>query len=118
MKSMAFSTLLTDNTDALVGSTASIGTTLSLASVSPIDPSDPWSFLSYIPAIIGPALLVIVNRHLSAKAARKLARAKFLRDEADEIETDADSKNDAVGREKRLEAAELEAEAEALRHPR
>ena len=118
MRPMTFHNVLTDNTDALVGSTAAIGTTLSLASVSPIDPANPWTFLSYIPAIIGPTLLVIVNRFLAAQVARKLARAKFLRDEADEVETDANPANDAVGREKRLEAAELEAEAEALKHPR
>lgn len=108
---------LLDNADALLASTASVGTTLSLAATQPIDPANPWSALSYLPALFGPMLIVFVNRHFAGRAARKRARAAFLRDEAARIENDHDPKNDAEARQKRLEAAELEAEAEALQHP-
>ncbi len=62
--------------------------------------------------MFGPALIVLVNRHLAAGAARKKAKAKFLRDEAN-----ADPVVTPEDREKLLEAAQLEAEAEALQHP-
>lgn len=118
MRPMNLHAVLVDNVDAVIGSTASVGTTLSLAAVQPMDPNNHWTFLSYIPAIVGPTLLVLVNRHLASKAARKHARAEFLRQEAKADLKDKDKSNDAAARDKLLEAAELDAEAEALKHPR
>jgi len=118
MKPMTLHAVLLDNVDAVIGSTASIGTTLSLAAVQPMDPSNHWTFLSYIPAIVGPAILVLVNRHLAARAARNHARADFLRAEARAEKADGDPANDKSARDKLLEADELDAEAEALKHPR
>jgi hypothetical protein len=107
---------LTQNTDVALTSAAGFGTTLSLASTTPVDPANPWTFLSYIPALIGPALAVLMNRWLSAQAARKQARATFLTQEAKQLEQDSDKTNDGKARELRLEAAELQAEADALTH--
>jgi hypothetical protein len=106
------------NADVALTSAAGFGTTLSLAASSPIDPANPWSFLSYIPAIVGPALAVLINRYLAAQAARRVARAEFLAAEAKEKQNDDDPKNDAEARALRLEAAELKAEAEALNNTR
>jgi hypothetical protein len=104
------------NTDVALTSAAGLGTTLSLASSTPVDPSNPWTFVSYIPAVIGPALAVLMNRYLAGKAARKRAKADFLATEAKALKEDADHNNDAEARAKLLEAAELRAEAEALSH--
>lgn len=106
----------TQNADVALTSVAGFGTTLSLAATTPVDPANPWSFLSYIPALVGPALAVLMNRYLAGQAARKAARAKFLEAEAAELKSDSDPTNDEKARELRLEAAELKAEAEALTH--
>lgn len=106
------------NADVALTSAAGFGTTLSLAASSPIDPANPWSFLSYLPAIIGPALAVLTNRYLAGQAARRAARADFLAAEAAAKESDNDPKNDAEARNLRLEAAELKAEADALNNTR
>jgi hypothetical protein len=107
---------LTQNTDVALTSAAGFGTTLSLAATTPVDPANPWTFLSYIPALLGPALAVFINRWLAAQAAKKRVRAAFVVDEARRLEQDKDKTNDAKARKLRLEAAELQAEADALTH--
>lgn len=102
------------HTDALVASAAGVGTTLSLAATQPLEPDQLHSWLSYLPTVIGPALVVIANRLLAANAAKKRAQAEFYKEEAVKKKTDSDPTNDAEARKDELKAAELNAEADAL----
>jgi len=100
--------------DGVAASVAGVGTTISLASTQPLDPAQAHTWLSYVPTIVGPALVVIANRLLAARAARKRATAEYCEAEAKRKETDADPANDAEASKDRLEAAQLRAEADAL----
>lgn len=100
--------------DTVVASIAGVGTTLSLAATNPIDMSNPVSLLNLLPTILGPALVVVANRLLAARAARKRTEAAHLRNEGEEAVTNADPKDDDEGRRKLREAEALEAEAKAL----
>jgi hypothetical protein len=101
--------------DSVLASAAGVGTTLSLAAQNPPDPAQPWSYLTLLPTVLGPALVVIANRYLAAQAARKVVRAAQLRTEGEEALTNSDTTDDAEGRRKVQEAAQLDAEAIALR---
>jgi hypothetical protein len=104
---------LVANTDALVASVAGVGATMHMADTMPLD-GTPMSLLSYLPAILGPALVVVVNRLLAVRAAKLRARAAILESEAASELADANNANDAEAKKKQLEAAELKAEADAL----
>ncbi len=67
-----------------------------------------------IPAVIGPALVVVTNRLFAVRAARKRVAAARRDREALALETDKDPTNDTRAKELRLEAEELRAEADAL----
>jgi hypothetical protein len=96
--------------DVIAASVAGAGTSVMLSASQVLDPQNLLSFLSLLPAIIGPALAVYVNRSMRAKAARKKARAEFMQAEA-ETTKDPDEKRELL-----IEAAELRAEAEELRN--
>jgi hypothetical protein len=70
------------------------------------------TFLSLIPALVGPILALVVHRMFAAKAARRVATAKFLLREAETLEATDPEKS----RELRLKAEILKAEGEALHH--
>jgi hypothetical protein len=106
--------LLHTHADELAASTAGLGVTAHLAATQPVDPSNYWSLLNLLPALLGPALAVMAGRHLAARAARKRAKAEFLKAEGLALQSDANPANDAEARAKLLEAAELNAEAEAM----
>lgn len=113
MATMTFS-----HVDSVVASVAGVGTTLSLAAQVPPNPSEPVTYLAYLPTVIGPALVVVANRVLAMYAARKRATAAHLRAEAEEKLTDSDVSNDAEGKRQLLEADIEVAEADALENVR
>ena len=96
--------------DVIAASAAGAGTTVMLSASQVLDPQNLLSFLSLLPAIIGPALAVYINRSLRAKAARRKAKADFLQAEAEATEDPVEK------RKLLLEVAELRAESEELRH--
>lgn len=98
--------------DSLVASVAGAGTALSIAAQP--DASQPTQMVALLSTILGPALVVVVNRFFAARAARKRAEALVLKDEAEEALTNSDPTDDAQGRKKLLQAKILEAEANAL----
>lgn len=100
--------------DGVVASMAGIGTTLSLASTQPLEPSSLESWLTYLPTIIGPALVVVINRVLAAHAAKKRAMAQFYKEQSEKKLKDSDSNNNKEAEQDALKAAELAAEADAL----
>ena len=102
------------NPDVALASAAGIGTSVALTASQVPTPDNLWSFLSLIPAIVGPALAVWMNRYLSSIAARKKAKAQFLEAEAVALLKDDNKDNDKQARDLQLEAVELKAEAEAL----
>lgn len=101
---------LSAKSDVITASVAGAGTSVMLTASQVLDMNNLASFLSLLPAIFGPALAVYVNRFLRAKAARKRARAEFMIAEAAQVK-DPEEKRELL-----LEAAELQAEAEELRH--
>lgn len=114
METMSAFEFVKHHADGVAASVAGVGTTISLAASQPLDPDQAHTWLSYIPTIVGPALVVIANRLLAARAARKRAMAEYHDAEAKRKETDADPSNDAEAPKDRLEAAQLRAEADAL----
>ncbi len=100
--------------DSVVASLAGVGTTLTMASNVPMDPSNPWSLVSYIPAVIGPVLVLVANRYLALRAARKRIIADSKDQKADQLEKDNDPTNDVEVPKLRLEAKIERAEADAL----
>lgn len=111
---MLLRTLVTHHADSVLASVASVGTTASLAELSPPDVTVPVSLLPYLISLLGPVLVLVANRVLSAKAAGKRARKALLDREAASKENDGDPANDAEVRELKAQAAELEAEAAVL----
>jgi hypothetical protein len=106
--------VLKAHTDGVVASIAGVGTTLSLASTQPLEPNQLHSWLSYLPTIIGPALVVVVNRILAAKAAKRRVLAEYYKQEAEKKRSDGDPANDKEAAEDALKAATLKAEADAI----
>ncbi len=102
------------HTDGVVASIAGVGTTLSLASTQPLEPDQLHSWLSYLPTIVGPALVVIVNRVLAAKAAKRRVLAEFYKEQAEKKKQDDDPSNDKEAEQDALKAATLKAEADAI----
>ena len=100
--------------DLVLASGAGVGASLALTTAQAVDPNNPWSFLSLIPTILGPAIAIWMNRRYAVSAARKRAEAKFIEQEAAAIKSDSDPNNDGQARDLLLEAAKLKAEADAL----
>lgn len=101
------------NLDSVVASVLGVGASLQMASTTPANGG--WeSLLAYLPTVLGPALVVVANRLLAARAAKLKARASVLEAQAKAELEDADKVNDDSAKQKQLEAVELKAEADAL----
>lgn len=101
--------------DTLMASGLSAGSALSLAATTPPPTSgEPLTWVPWLGAVLGPAVILVVNRLLSAKAAGRRARAAYLAAEAEKDLADGTKDNDDAARTKLLNAAELRAEADAL----
>jgi len=100
--------------DEILAGVASFGVTTALVHQAPIELDHPPSWVPYIVSLIGPVLVLVANRVLSSKAARKRAAAEWLREEAKMMLEDGDKSNDAAARKMLREARELEADATAL----
>lgn len=70
--------------------------------------------LPLLVAILGPVMVLVANRVLAYKAARKRARAGILREDAEALLQDGDPSNDAEARILLRDARELDAGADAL----
>lgn len=94
--------------DSVAASAVGVVTGVAVATQVP-DPN----LVDYLPTLIGPLLVLVANRAMSAFAARRRVKAKVLKEAALDKLTDSDPENDAEGRQEALEAAQLEAEADA-----
>lgn len=130
--SLSVFSLMADNQAALTAAGASAVTTLSVAAATP-PPDSLLGLLPYVVTVCGPALVLVINRILSSKAARKRVlaerraeRARGKLERARILASDTDPTNDAAARaeiaEAELELDQAAAEAaeadalEALRH--
>jgi hypothetical protein len=102
------------NADMIAAATTSAASTVFLAANDVVGVSDAASLASYIPAILGPIIVALINRYLGVLAARKRAKAKFIEAEAKALEADTNPENDIQARDLRLEAETLREEAKAL----
>jgi hypothetical protein len=100
--------------DSLAAGVTSFGASMAIASEHPPDPGMWHTFLPYLVSLTGPVLVLVTNRVLAAKAAKRRARAAALREDAKALLQDADPNNDCNARVLIREASVLEAEADAL----
>ena len=100
--------------DSALASVTGAGTALYLAAEHQGGIDDPVFWVKMIPAVIGPFFVVVANRVLAMKAAKKRLKAIRNEREAAALEADKDPTNDAHAKELREEAEELRVEADAL----
>lgn len=107
---------LSDNMPAAAAAGTSFLTTLGVASQTvPLPPGTPPE-LALALSILGPVLVLIARQLLSARGAKKRARAELLEKRAAALRADADPSNDGEAARLEEEAVEEKAEADSLQN--